>query len=153
VTRSVPRLARALSLFLLVWEPLTFAVTAAAALSRLTFYGPPAFLLLAYRLAVVGIGMAAGRALWDGEARAPALARGWALAHAVAVVLTFATPFFPSNRLPGTKGPTLAVLLLFDAACWAWLRWSPRVRRAYEAREDELRVRSFIGSPGEPDDR
>jgi hypothetical protein len=130
---SPPILARLLAAFLTVWEPVTFAVTTSAALGRLAQYGFPAFLLLAFRVVVVGIGLIAGRALWTGAAEAPRLARWWALLHAAALVVTFATPFFPSNRVPGTKAPTLAALVAFDAACWAWLRWSPRVRDAYGA--------------------
>jgi hypothetical protein len=148
--RAPPGLARALALFLLVWEPLTFAATAAAALNRLMLYGPPAFLLLGYRLLVVGIGMAAGRALWAGDPRGPSLARGWAIAHAVALVVTFATPFFPSNRVPGTKSATLALLVLFDAACWTWLRWSPRVRAAYEPPDEHDRLDTRIVAAGPP---
>lgn len=127
----VPRLARLLAVVLVVWEPATFALTASAALARLVGYGAPALALLAYRGLVIGLGLAAGRALWGGRAEGPWLAQIWVVCHAMAVTLTFATPYFPSNRLPGTKWPTLAVLLLLDAACWAWLRWSPAVRRAY----------------------
>jgi hypothetical protein len=49
----------------------------------------------------------------------------------VALVLTFSTPYFPSNRPPATKGPTLVLLIGIDVAWWAWLTWSPSVRRAY----------------------
>jgi hypothetical protein len=132
VTGSRPPLpARVLAALLVVWEPLTFALTASAALPRLVIYGLPAFALLAYRGLVVGLGIAAGRALWAGRTEGPTLARSWAILHATAVVLTFATPYFPSNRVPGAKGPVLALLLLIDGAWWAWLRWSTSVRRAY----------------------
>jgi hypothetical protein len=123
--------ARLLAFLLVVWEPALFALTASAALERLLFYGWPAVLLLSYRALIVGLGIAAGRSLWTLSPAGPRLARWWALSHAVAVLLTFGTPYFPSNRVPGTKGPTLAMLLAWDAAWWAWLRWSPRLRRVY----------------------
>jgi hypothetical protein len=131
VSPHPPRLALLLAILLVIVEPLGLAYTASSALPRLALYGPPAFLLLACRVLVAGLGIAAGRALWTGDAAGPRLARWWAAAHALALVLTFATPFFPSNRVPGTKGPTLAFLLALDAGWWAWLRWSPAVRRAY----------------------
>jgi hypothetical protein len=94
-------------------------------------YGPPAFVLLACRSLVVGLGIAAGRALWAGRPEGRQLAQWWAVLDAFSTILTFSTPYFPSNRLPGTKGPMLALLLAMDAACFAWVRWGPRVRRAY----------------------
>jgi hypothetical protein len=115
------------------WEPIAFALTASSALARLVSYGAPAFALLGFRALVVGLGIAAGRALWALDAGGPRLARWWAVLHAAAVVATFATPYFPSNRAPSVKGPTLALLLAIDALWWAWLRWSPAVRRAYQA--------------------
>jgi hypothetical protein len=130
----VPWLARLLAGLLVVWEPITLALTASAALDRLTSYGWPALALLAYRAGVAGLGIAAGRALWSQRSEGPVLAQAWAVSHAAAVLLTFVTPFFPSNRLPGTKGPLLVALLAVDAAWWAWLQWSPRVRRAYAPR-------------------
>jgi hypothetical protein len=131
VRKRPPLLALVLAMLLFVWEPLTLAATASRALSRLASYGAPAWGLLAYRALVAGLGMAAGRALWQRDPEGPRLARWWALAHAVGLVLTFSTPYFPSNRLPGTTGPTLSVLLAVDAAWWAWLGYSSRVRQAY----------------------
>ncbi len=116
---------------LVCWEPVTFALTASGALTRLAQFGWPAWLLLAYRALVVGLGLVVGRALWARDPSAPRAARGWLVLHAVALVLTFSTPYFPSNRPPGTKGPTLALLIGIDVAWWAWLTWSPSVRRAY----------------------
>lgn len=127
----VPRLALLLAALLVIWEPATFALTASSALSRLTSYGLPAFLLLALRIGVVGLGIAAGRALWAGRREGRRLAQWWTALDAAATMLTFATPYFPSNRLPGTKGPLLAMLLVMNLAWFAWLQWGPSVRRAY----------------------
>lgn len=126
----LPLLAKILVALLVVWEPLTFAVTISSALPRLAVYGYPAYLLAAYRALVVGVGVAAGRALWGAAPGAIRLGQAWAVAHIVALVVTFATPFFPSNRVPGTKGPTLALLVAMDVAWWVWLSRSKRLRRA-----------------------
>jgi hypothetical protein len=128
--RALPPAAWLLMALLVVWEPLTFALTLSSALPRLALFGPPAYLLAGYRAVVVALGVAAGRAMW---ARSPAgrrLARWWAPAHMLAVALTFATPFFPSNRVPGTKEPILLLLLTIDAAWFIWLTRSRRLRRS-----------------------
>jgi hypothetical protein len=111
---------------------LSLALTASSALDRFMLYGLPAFLLLTARALIAGLGIAAGRGLWAGSPSGPRLGRWWAVLHASGLVLTFSTPYFPSNRVPGSKGPVLAALLMFDAICWAWLSWSPAVRRSYQ---------------------
>lgn len=116
---------------LVIWEPVTFALAASAALSRLAQFGLPAMLLLGFRALVTGLGLAVGRALWSRDPSALRAARAWLILHAIALVLTFTTPYFPSNRPPSTKSLTLALLLALDAAWWLWLAWSPSVRREY----------------------
>jgi hypothetical protein len=118
---GVPLLARVLAAYLVAGEPLTFALVASGALNRLVLYGFPAFLLLSFRGAVIGLGIAAGRALWRDGPHGAQLGQWWAALHACAVAITFATPYFPSNRTPSARRWTLAALLLFDAACWTWL--------------------------------
>ncbi len=123
-------LVTAFAAWLVVYEPLAYALTASAALGRLTLYGLPAFGLLAFRAGVTALGVAAGLALWRREGYAPRLARWWVVGHALALVVTFGTPYFPSNRLPRLKPVTLAAQLTFAVGCWSWLRWSRRLREA-----------------------
>ncbi|MGE3840113.1 MAG: hypothetical protein AB7I50_00855 [Vicinamibacterales bacterium] len=129
--RGRPLGAAGLALFLVVWDPLSFAATAAGAVSRLLLFGPPALALLAFRALVVGWGLAAGLALWQGAAHAIWMSRWWVVGRATGLVLTFLTPYFPSNQLARFKLPTLLVLLCLHALVWCWLRWSPRLRAAY----------------------
>lgn len=112
-----PDVLRSFVAFLLVvWEPLSFAVVASASLHRLAIYGAPAWLLVAYRVFVTGYGIAAGRAVWHREPSARLMVCVWAAVAGVAASLTAATPFFASNRLPGTKAPLLVLTLVYYGA-------------------------------------
>lgn len=114
---------------LLVWEPATFAYTASSALSRLLSYGAPAVLLLACRLAIVGLGFSAGLALWRGRAHGVALARLFFCLSLAATWVTSLTPYFPSNRPPSFTVPTLVAITAYHAAWLAYLWRSRRVAR------------------------
>jgi hypothetical protein len=117
---------RFLAFLMAIWAPLAFALEASASVGRLLTYGTPAILLLLYRVGTTGLGIAAGRALWMVRPGAPVLARAWLVLDALATTLALLTPYFPSNRVPGTKGPVLALLLAVNAA---WLLFLSRSRR------------------------
>lgn len=110
---------RAIAAYLVAVEPLRFAIVGAAALSRVIDHGAPAIALLLSRVVITGLGLTAGRHLWSHAD--PTLARIFLVANAVAVAITFATPYFPSNRVPGTKLPELLIVLAVHAAAYAWL--------------------------------
>jgi len=111
--------------------PAALALETSGALSRLQAYGPPAAALFLYRAVVAGLGMVVAPSLWAGRAGAVSGARWWLVLDAAGTVLTFATPFFPSNRLPGAKRLALAVALALNAAWFAYLRGSHRVRAVW----------------------
>ena len=54
-----------LAILLIAWEPTAFAFYASSLVDRLIDRGLVAVLLLVLKLAVVGMGIAAGRALWS----------------------------------------------------------------------------------------
>lgn len=114
-------------------EPVAFAVVAAGALPRVLNYGAAGTGFLLARLAVTGLGIAAGRALWSARVGARALALAWVVLESGTLVLTFVTPFFPSNRPPSAKWWEMAALLAWRGAWAAYLLWSPRVRRRAES--------------------
>lgn len=109
-------------------EPLSFALLASSALSRVLHYGVPAVGLLLLRLFVAGLGVTVGRAVWSGRGSARVLALLWLGLDGAALALSFATPYFPSNRPPGTKWLELVGLLGVRAAWAAYLACSPRLR-------------------------
>ncbi len=113
-------LRRLLALLLLVWEPLTLALTAASFADRLGERGWPAVVLLVARLGITGLCMAAGSALWAQRDGAMALAR-WATGlNLAAVAVTATTGIWPSSRPPGIRGPAAAVTIAWHAAWFLW---------------------------------
>ena len=86
---------------LVVFHPLSLAITAAGAMNAVSARGTPVALILVLRLMVVGFGMAAGRALQGLAPGAVTLARAALIASLATDLFIYMTPYFPSNRLPG----------------------------------------------------
>jgi hypothetical protein len=115
------RAQAALAVLLVVGEPLGLAFYASSTYLRLLDRGMAAVLWLAARLLIVGVGIAAGLALWHGRPGALVLARTAVVLAAGAVLVTFLSPAFPANRPPGTTLPLLVVLIGYYGAWLAWL--------------------------------
>jgi hypothetical protein len=116
---------------LVVLHPLSLAVTASSAMNALFSRGAPVALILLLRLAVVGFGMAAGRALQTVQPGAVTLAQAALLASAATDVFVYTTPYFPSNRLPGDTAYYVAASLAYHGAWMLYLFRSRRVRNTY----------------------
>src|SRR3954462_13647510 len=116
---------------LLVFPPLTLALTASGALNALSSRGTATALILVLRLMVVGFGIAAGRALQTKQDAAVALANGALLASAATDVFVYTTPYFPNNRPPCDTIYYLAASLAYHGAWLAYLFRSDRVRNTY----------------------
>ena len=116
---------------LVVFHPLSLAITASNAMSALPARGTAVGLILLLRLVVVGFGMAAGRALQTVQTGAVNMARA-ALAASVATdVFVYTMPYFPSNRMPGDTIYYVAATLAYHGAWLAYLSRSRRVRATY----------------------
>ena len=116
---------------LVVFHPLSLAVTASGALSALPVRGTAVVLILILRLVVVGFGMAAGRALQTLQPGAVTLARIALTASAATDLFVYSTPYFPNNRLPGDTVYYVAASLAYHGAWLAYLSRSARVRATY----------------------
>jgi len=116
---------------LVVFHPLSLAVTASNALSALSVRGTAIVSILVLRLVVVGFGMAAGRALQTVQPGAVALAKTALLLSAATDVFVYTTPYFPSNRLPGDTVYYIVASLAYHGAWLVYLARSRRVRTAY----------------------
>ena len=116
---------------LVVFHPLSLAVTASGALSALSVRGLPVALILVVRLLVVGFGMAAGRALQSLQPGAVMLAKTALLASLATDVFVYTTSFFPSNHLPGDTIYYVAATVAYHLAWVLYLSRSTRVRNTY----------------------
>jgi hypothetical protein len=116
---------------LVVFHPLSLAVTASGALNSLSSRGVAIGSILVLRLVVVGFGIAAGRALQALDPGAVTLARTALVASAATDVFVYTTPYFPNNRPPGDTMYYVAASLAYHAAWLLYLARSKRVRRTY----------------------
>ena len=116
---------------LVVFHPLSLAVTAAGAMGSLSARGTAVVSILALRLAVVGFGMAAGRALQNLQPNAVVLAKAALVASAATDVFVYSTPYFPNNRPPGDTVYYVAASLAYHGAWLIYLARSRRVRAAF----------------------
>ena len=116
---------------LIVFHPLSLAVTASSAFNALLVRGAPVAIVLIIRLAVVAFGVAAGLALQNLRPDAVALARAALLLSAATDVFVYTTPYFPSNRFPGDTIFYVAASLAYHGAWLAYLARSRRVRATF----------------------
>ncbi len=116
---------------LVVFHPLSLAITASNAMSALPARGTAVGLILLLRLVVVGFGMAAGRALQTVQTGAVNMARAALVASVATDVFVYTTPYFPNNRLPGDTIYYVAATLAYHGAWLAYLSRSRRVRATY----------------------
>jgi hypothetical protein len=120
-----------LCLLLLVGHPIDVALVASRAVQALPTRGAPLGILLVVRLIVTGLGIAAGIALLKRRAGAVSLARWSLVASAVTDLVVYATPFFPSSRIPGDTPLYAAATTAYYAAWWLYLARSKRVKQAF----------------------
>jgi hypothetical protein len=120
-----------LCLLLLVWQPASVGLTASRALDSIALGGLAIVLVLLLRLAVTGLGVAAGLALLNRRVGAVAFARFVLVAGAATDAFVYLTPYFPSNRAPGETPIVLVASLAYYAAWLAYLSRSRRVRRTF----------------------
>lgn len=113
---------------LLVWTPASFALVASTLVESLPVRGAPVTAILAIRLVAAATGISAGLALAARRPGAPLLAKTAIVLSFAADLIAYLTPWFPSNRLPGTTPVYVAASLAYHAAWFAYLVRSKRVR-------------------------
>ena len=113
---------------LIVFHPLSLAITASNALAALSVRGAPVAMILVLRLLVVSLGVAAGRALQGGRPGAVRLAEAALVASALTDLFVYTTPYFPNNRPPGDTALYVVASLAYHALWLGYLVRSKRVR-------------------------
>jgi len=117
------------TLLLVAWEPLTFALYAASVVDRIVDRGPLAVAVLLARVIVTAIGIAAGLAIWNDRPWAIRFARLAFALSAAASILGAVTHALPSSIAPGLAGPALVATLAWDAG---WIGYLTLVTRNAE---------------------
>jgi len=120
-----------LCLLLLVWQPLSIALVASGALDALAIRGLPLALIMLMRLGVAAVGIAGGLALVKRRPGAVSLAKAALVLSAAADLIVYTTPYFPSNRVPGTTPLYIAASIAYSAFWITYLTRSRRVRETY----------------------
>lgn len=124
-------LVRLLALLFAIGEPLGFALVASGAFNAIRVRGTPVVLMLLARLTTTALGVAAGRALLDRQASAPALARAALVSSAAVQLVAYLSPWFPSNRLPGETPMYVTWTLVYYGGWLVYLRRSKRIAALY----------------------
>jgi hypothetical protein len=117
-----------LSRFLLIYQPLNLAVSAATALNSLPTRGPKVLVAIAVRVLGAAVSVAAGLALTNRQPGAVRLAQVALAVSAVCDVFIYTTPFYPNNRAPGDTPYYVAATIAIHTLAMVYLWRSRRVR-------------------------
>jgi hypothetical protein len=119
LTVSVPDLRFLLALALTVLEPATLALAASGRLSAIIDRGGFAVAFLVFRLAVTGLAMMTGVALWQRRPGAVPLTRIALVLLAVCALGAQWNALWPGQLPPGLAGPALALTMAWYGF-WYW---------------------------------
>ena len=116
---------------LAVVNPASLAVVAASRVSSSVAPSTLALTLLALRLFVTSVGVAAGLALWHKRAGAVQLAKASLVLSAIEAAGRLSTRVGLSETPPGLRLPVALAVIVFNGACYFYLEKSRRVRATY----------------------
>jgi hypothetical protein len=113
-----------LAVLLLVWHPASAALRVAMELGAVPVRGAPLAIGMVARLLVVGVGVAAGIALFNRRPGADSLAQAALVLSSVMDLVVYTTSIFPNNRMPGDTPLYIGASLLYHSAWIIYLRRS-----------------------------
>jgi hypothetical protein len=116
---------------LAVINPASLAVVAASRVGAAVPLSTLVLTLLAVRLIVTSVGVAAGMALWHKRAGAVQLARASLVLSALETVGRLSTRVGYSETPPGLRLPLALAVIVFNGAWYLYLEKSRRVRATY----------------------
>ena len=117
---------------LLVYQPLSLALSASTALNSFPTRGPGVLVAIAIRVFVTGVNVAAGLALTNRAPSAVRLASIALILSAACDIFILTTSFYPNNRPPGDTPVYVAASLLYHGLWLGYLARSSRVRETYQ---------------------
>lgn len=120
-----------LCLLLVAWGPIELGLIASSALAALPVRGLSLGLIVVVRLIVAAFGLAAGLALLAKRGPALPMARTSLVLTGVTNIFVYATPYFPSNRMPGDDRLAIVGTVVYALVWSAYLAKSRRVRNTY----------------------
>ena len=118
-----------LSVLLILWRPLDYAVELPQSLSTMGMRGVPGAIELLFHGIVAAISVAAAIALWNERSSGPALASVALIGSAAATVQTLYWTALPHQTVPGSERLISAVAIGHAAI---WLLYLSRSRRIRE---------------------
>jgi len=121
-----------LILLLTIWNPAILALHAASAVWNLGSRSTLSIVVLAVRLAVTSVGVAAGIALWRRRPGAVWLAQLVLMAFGIEAVVRLATRVDLSSAPPGTRLPLALFIIAHNAGWYLYLQFSRRVKAIYD---------------------
>jgi hypothetical protein len=121
-----------LCLILTVWNPASLALRLASSVVNLSSTSTLTLLFLAARLVITGIGVAAGISLFMRRPWAVRLAKVALILFGAEAVVRLSTRVGLSEAPPGTRLPLAIVLIIHNAAWYAYLHKSRRVRALFD---------------------
>ena len=121
-----------LCLILTVWNPASLALKLASSVMNLSSTSTPTLLFLAARLVITSIGVAAGISLVMRRPWAVQLAKMALVLFGAEAVVRLSTRVGLSEAPPGTRLPLAIVLTIHNAAWYAYLHKSRRVRMLFD---------------------
>lgn len=121
-----------LSRLLLLYQPLSLAVSAATALNSLPTRGPKVLWAIAVRVLGASVSVAAGLALTNRQPGAVTITRAALLISAACDLFIYLTPYYPNNRPPGDTPFYVAATIAFHGIWLVYLARSSRVRETFD---------------------
>jgi hypothetical protein len=122
-----------LSRLLIVYQPVSLAISASAALDSYPTRGPKVLVAVAIRVSVTGVCVAAGMALTNLSPSALSLTRVALVLSAASDIFILTTPYYPNNRPPGDTPYYVAASVLYHGAWLVYLARSARVRNTFSS--------------------
>lgn len=121
-----------LCLIFTVWNPASLAFRLASSAVNLSSTSTLTLLFLAARLVITSIGVAAGISLFMRRPWAVQLAKAALILFAAEAMVRLSTRIGLSEAPPGTRLPLAIVLVIHNAAWYAYLHKSRRVRALFD---------------------